>query len=71
MSKKNSRKVSNQTSRMAAAASSTAAKVGEFNPDYSNTKRELRRIAILATSFIVILVILSFFQNQILALFTQ
>ncbi len=35
----------------------------EFNPDYSYVKRDLRRIAILATSFVVILVVLSFVIN--------
>ncbi len=33
----------------------------EFNPDYSATKKGLKRIAILAVIFISILVILSFF----------
>jgi hypothetical protein len=33
----------------------------EFNPDYSTTKKELRRIGILAGSFFVILIALSFF----------
>ena len=34
---------------------------GEFNPDYSNTKRELKRIAILAASGFAVLIALSFF----------
>jgi hypothetical protein len=33
----------------------------EFNPDYSNVKHELKRIGILAGSFFVILIVLSFF----------
>ena len=33
----------------------------EFNPDYSYVKKDLARIAILAGSFFVILVVLSFF----------
>ena len=33
----------------------------EFNPDYSHVKRDLRQIAIMAGSFFVILVVLSFF----------
>ena len=33
----------------------------EFKPDYSETKKDLKRIGILASTFIVILVILSFF----------
>lgn len=33
----------------------------EFNPDYSYVKSDLRRIGILAGSFITILIVLSFF----------
>jgi hypothetical protein len=33
----------------------------EFNPDYSQTKKDLRRIAILASSFFAVLIVLSFF----------
>ena len=33
----------------------------EFNPDYSYVKSDLRRIGILAGSFFVVLVVLSFF----------
>jgi hypothetical protein len=33
----------------------------EFNPDYSDVKKDLKRIGILAGSFIVLLVVLSFF----------
>lgn len=43
----------------------------EFNPDYTTTKRELKRIGILAGSFIVLLVILSFFQDSLLKLFMK
>ncbi len=32
----------------------------EFNPDYSQTKADLKRIATLAGSFFVILIVLSF-----------
>jgi hypothetical protein len=34
-------------------------KMGDFNPDYSYVIKDLRRIGILAGSFIVILIILS------------
>jgi len=68
MSKKSKRQVSRQVSRP---ASAVAAKSTEFNPDYSITKRELRRIGILAGSFIAALVVLSIFQNQLLALFVK
>ncbi|MEZ0395544.1 MAG: hypothetical protein ABWK53_03805 [Anaerolineales bacterium] len=43
----------------------------EFNPDYSQVKRDLRRIGVLAAVFVGALVILSFFQEQILALFIK
>lgn len=33
----------------------------DFNPDYSNITKDLKRIGILAVSFFSILVILSFF----------
>ncbi len=33
----------------------------EFNPDYTHVKRDLRQIGIMAGSFFVILVVLSFF----------
>lgn len=35
--------------------------VSEFNPDYSTTKKELRRIGILAGGFFAVLITLSFF----------
>ena len=38
-----------------------AARVTEFNPDYTYIKRDLRRIGTLAAGFFVILVALSFF----------
>ncbi len=33
----------------------------EFNPDYSYVKKDLTRIGILAGSFFIVLVVLSFF----------
>jgi hypothetical protein len=33
----------------------------DFNPDYSQTIKDLKRIGILASSFIAILVVISFF----------
>jgi hypothetical protein len=65
MSKKSKRQVSRLVS------SPLAAKSTEFNPDYSTTKRELRRIGILAGTFVAVLVILSLFQNQLVALFVK
>lgn len=46
------------TTRRAAAPAPAEA---EFNPDYSDVKRDLKRIGILAGSFIALLVALSFF----------
>ena len=68
MSKKSKRQVSRQVPRPVV---SQAVKTTEFNPDYSTTKRELRRIGILAGSFFVVLVILAIFQNQLLSLFVK
>lgn len=53
------------------AAKAAPTKQSEFNPDYSQVKRDLRRIGILAGSFVAVLVILSFFQKQLLALFVK
>jgi hypothetical protein len=68
MSKKNKRQVSRQFSNPAV---TPVARTNEFNPDYTNTKRELRRIGILAGSFFVVLIVLAIFQNQLLALFVK
>jgi hypothetical protein len=35
----------------------------EFNPDYSDVKRDLRRIGTLAGFFIAVLIVLSFFLH--------
>jgi uncharacterized membrane protein len=48
-------KSSRRTTRAATTTST------EFNPDYTYVKRDLRRIGVLAGSFVVILVALSFF----------
>lgn len=66
MSKKNRRQTSYGTKRSASVITRE-----EFNPDYTTVKRDMKRIAILAASFITVLVILSFFQNSILALFVK
>jgi hypothetical protein len=68
MSKKSKRQVSRQIPRPLVPV---APKTTEFNPDYSTTKRELRRIGILAGSFVAALIVLAIFQNQLLALFTK
>ena len=69
MSKKHKRQSRNVSanSKPAVAIATTApaaikpASSYEFNPDYSYVKRDLKRIAILAVSFIIILVVLSFY----------
>lgn len=55
-----SRSLSSRTSRTFPGAQRTAAVV-EFNPDYTNVKKDLKRIGVLAVSFFVILIALSFF----------
>jgi len=35
----------------------------EFNPDYSDIKKDLKKIMILAGSFIAVLIVLSFILN--------
>lgn len=37
-----------------------ASKSTEFNPDYSDVKRDLKRIGILASTFFVVLIALTF-----------
>jgi len=66
MSKKHKRQLSR-----AAFPASIQAKPYEFNPDYTTTKHELKRIGILAGTFFAILIVLSFFQNKLLALFLK
>ncbi len=39
---------------------SVSSTTSEFHPDYSNIKKDLKRIATLAASFFVVLVALSF-----------
>lgn len=68
-----SKKTKRQTSRTAvvtaapAPTSSVSANgksrstYGEFNPDYTPVIKDLKRIAMLAGSFFVILILLSFF----------
>lgn len=55
MSRKNRRQVSRT------AAFVQAQRPTEFNPDYTHVKKDLRRIVLLAGSFTVILIALSFF----------
>jgi len=48
-------------SKRSGLSASSASRVTEFNPDYSNVKKDLARIGSLAGFFIVVLVVLSFF----------
>ncbi len=55
-----------EVTRTAAAAVAPTVKTGvtrasEFNPDYGYVRKDLKRIGLLAGSFFVVLVILSFF----------
>jgi hypothetical protein len=54
MAKKNKRPASTTTFAKA------APQHVEFNPDYTIIKRDLKRIAMLAASFVVVLIALSF-----------
>jgi len=58
-----------KSTRPTAAAGTTRS--SEFQPDYTTTKRELKRIGIIAGSILVILVILAIFQQPILSLFMK
>jgi hypothetical protein len=64
MSKKNKRQAPRQLS-------SVGIKVAEFKPDYGIIKHDLKRIGTLAGTFLVILIVLAIFQNQIMALFIK
>jgi len=55
MAKKSKRQVSRRSTKV------SAARGGEFNPDYSDVKKDLRTIGSLAGFFVVVLVVLSFF----------
>ncbi len=68
MSKKSKRQVSRQYVRPVTVQPS---RTTEFNPDYTNVKHDLRRIGIIAGGFVGVLIILSIFQNQLLALFVK
>lgn len=65
--KRQTRKVSQSEIRVptAAASSTVSPSTGiyerEFNPDYSQTIKDLKRIGMLAGSFFVVLIVLSFF----------
>ena len=68
MSKKNKRQISTAPRAVAPAAPAPTfgglqrkGETAEFNPDYTNVRRDLKRIGILAGSILTVLVVLSFF----------
>lgn len=68
MPKKQSRQISKSqtTAAIAQPAAKTFSTSGQvyssdFNPDYTHVFKDLKRIAVLASSFTVILIVLSFF----------
>lgn len=50
-----------KTRRTTRRSLSSTPEATEFNPDYSDIKHDLKRIAILAGAFIALLIALSFF----------
>ncbi len=63
MGKKANRRISKtvNTSATESTAAAASSRTPVFNPDYSYVAKDLRRIGILAGSFVTILVVLSFF----------
>lgn len=57
MSRKHRRQISKSAAFM------PAPRATEFNPEYTYIKRDLRRIGVLAGSFFVLLIALSFFLH--------
>ena len=60
-SKRQTRKVIPQTAIEPTIASVNTPKQPSFNPDYSYVKKDLRRIGLLVGSFVIVLVVLTFF----------
>lgn len=60
-SKRQVRKAPSQAAVVSGVSNAVANKQPSFNPDYSYVSKDLRRIAILASSFVLVLVALSFF----------
>ena len=55
MAKKSKRQVNNRPAKIA------PTRGGEFNPDYTDVKKDLKTIGSLAGFFVLVLVVLSFF----------
>lgn len=58
--KSSSRTISSRPTSSGATSGNIQRAVVEFNPDYTNVKRDLKRIAILAGSFFGLMVVLAF-----------
>lgn len=64
MAKKSKRQTSKGTTRTTPApVVQSTPKSTEFNPDYSPVIKDLRRIGLLASTFLAVLIVLSFFIN--------
>ncbi|RPI88586.1 MAG: hypothetical protein EHM41_00750 [Chloroflexi bacterium] len=61
MSKKSKRQTRIDVATQSGQTPAVSTRSSEFNPDYSYVIKDLRRIGILASTFILILVALSFF----------
>jgi hypothetical protein len=57
------KKYRRQVSKSAAFMPQQSQRTTEFNPDYTYIRRDLRRIGVIAASFFVILIALSFFLH--------
>ena len=66
-----SRRLITTRSTSALPAQTHTPKTVEFDPDYSTIKQDLKRIGVLAGTFIAILVVLAIFQNQLLGAFLK
>lgn len=60
MSKKSKKKFRNTAKLADKTSSAGSAKTNEFDPDYSDVVKDLKRIGILAGTFFVLLIVLSF-----------
>ena len=61
MAKRSSRQISKATVIAASESAASSSRTPAFNPDYSYVAKDLRRIGILAGTFVGILIVLSFF----------
>jgi len=61
MSKKSKRQTRIDVATQSGQTPAVSTRSSEFNPDYSYVKKDLKRIGMLAGSFFIILVVLSFF----------